>query len=58
MKDQVRLKWENPCLIEFANSKRKADGEGDCNPTGAGAAECFTGYSALAFCGTGGDGQA
>ncbi len=30
----------------------------NCNPTGAGAAECSTGYVAPAFCGTGGDGQA
>ena len=56
--ENKKLKWEDPSLIEFTNPKAIGNGiPGNCNPTGGGAAECFTGYAAVAYCGPGGDGQ-
>ncbi len=56
MEKSGNLKWETPSLIKLTNHEPKAAGDvpPNCNPTGQGAAECFTCYAALGFCGVGG----
>ena len=64
MKEQMTLKWEDPCLIELTNSSRRANGIAsckavgqsavNCSPNGASAGECWAmGYSAAGYCDAG-----
>ncbi len=58
MEKSKNLKWETPSLIKLTNHEPEAASgiPPNCNPTGQGAAECFTGYGAIGYCGPGGAG--